>query len=314
MDARGDVSSGLGSRSGGSKVRQRVCLEGGEEYGGKDRSNSAYSRGLASIILFSKINFIRTFVLLDNWETLILLLFCVCLLFPPKTVSKPRGSHRTHVQSWLSTWSLHNLSLEARYCWTPTCSFDTASYVLDSELLLLPLGAWGCLGGYPLWPCVSHGLFFLRSFQLMDRLPGCFLSWDSEITLPLSLPTPCRLVPVWEWAQEVWEKCTPMASILSSEMRLLEGKAHESHWLFLLSVLLHLLWDNEDCSTPCRNAGRAHLAAFSESEPFCLEQPQIKPSSEDLHYPPTSAHLHQQKGGATPDYAELRMIIFFIPL
>lgn len=47
---------------------------------------------------------------------------------------------------------------------------------------------------------------------------------------------------------------------------------------------------------------------------FCLEQPQITPFSEDLHHPPTSAHLHQQEGGGAPDYAELRVIIFLIPL
>lgn len=95
-------------------------------------------------------------------------------------------------------------------------------------------------------------------------------------------------------------------------MRLLQGKAHESPWLFLISVLLHLLWDKVALFIEMM-AGPSWQLSQNRS-PFCLEQPQNKLSSDSLHHLPTSAHLHQQKWAGALDYAERRVIIFLILL
>ena len=188
----------------------------------------------------------------------------------PKILSKSQGFYRTEVWQWVATWSLNDLF---RYCWTPTFSFSMASWVLNSVLdLCTPWGMGSSQGLFTLSPasmcptaCSFWGLFSCQTW------PGCFLSWDPQIMSSLShCPSSADFSFQSGSSRQRFVKVSTIFSFLSSEMRLLEMKVWGITGCFCFLSCFISLWDQEDCSSSCRNYSRLQYAAFSESGPFFL--------------------------------------------
>lgn len=136
--------------------------------------------------------------------------------------------------------------------------------------------------------------------QLLNLLPGCFLSWD----LPPSLHL-LQTVPIWSVHKRFGEKSATISLLPSFEIRLLEIKGWKSDiFVFLPSTALSETKEIDD-NPPCRNYGRSQMAFLETGSFFLSKIGKIKQFCIGLHPFLTLTHLHQQKGGIS-EYADLR--------
>ena len=250
------------------------------------------------LLYFPKYFLFSAFVLLGNWETL--------TFFP--AVSDTEDSVKIPGLPWdqclvrVLIWPSHDLSFKVRYCWTWAFPFGKASGSCTLLYIYMMLGAWIPLGGCAFWPLpwCAPSQFLLGSCQLLNSLPGCFLSWDLPPTLHL-----LQTVPIWSGHKRFGEKSATIFLLPSFEIRLLEIKGWKSDiFVFLPSTALSQTKEIDD-NPPCRNYGRSQMAFLETGSFFLSKIGKIKQFCVGLRPFLTLTHPHQKKGGIS-EYADLR--------